>query len=433
MTDADLDREVGNGGFLGKTDGTLRDLIEKLRATYCRTIGVEYMDISDKAQREWLAERMEPILNRPPFSADEQQAILFQLVAGEEFERFLHTQFVGAKRFSLEGAESVIPLLNSIVDDGATLGVEEICMGMAHRGRLNVLAHVLNKPYEVLFSEFKGTIASQESDGDGDVKYHLGYANDRPAATGKTIHIGLSPNPSHLELVNPVVEGIVRCKQSTRKDKERGTVVPLLIHGDAAFTGQGIVLETLNLSELPGCRTGGTIHVIVNNQIGFTTPPEQSRFTPYPTDVAKMIQAPIFHVNGDDPEACVWAARLAIAFREQFKCDVMIDLWCYRRHGPQRGGRAGLHPAGDVPADRRPTRRPANCTPRSCWPRDGSPPSRLEKMTPRRPRADGKGRPNWPRSTARASERPPSTTSGRGCCGSGRLERPRPPSRRRRW
>ncbi len=332
MSEPDLNRIVGRADFYGPTDGTLRDLIEKLRDTYCRTIGVEYMDIADKAQREWLAQRMEPILNRPAFSAEESRAILYQLVAAEELEKFLHTRYQGQKRFSLEGAEALIPLLNSIVDDGAAIGVEEICMGMSHRGRLNVLAHVLNKPYEVLFSEFQGTIIPQDSEGDGDVKYHLGYANDRPTKT-RTIHLSLSPNPSHLELVNPVVEGIVRAKQSYRGDTARERVVPLLMHGDAAFTGQGIVHETLNLSELPGYRTGGTIHVIINNQIGFTTSPMEGRFTPYPTDVAKMIQAPIFHVNGDDPEAVVHAARLAIEFRERFKCDVMIDLWCYRRHG----------------------------------------------------------------------------------------------------
>ncbi|HEX4125458.1 MAG TPA: 2-oxoglutarate dehydrogenase E1 component [Tepidisphaeraceae bacterium] len=332
ITPADFDRPIGKADFAGDTDGTLGDLIAKMRDTYTGTIGVEFMDIADKAQREWLTQRMEPILNRPAYSREESRALLFQLIAAEEFERFLHTRYVGQKRFSLEGAEAVIPLLNTIVDDGAALGVEEICMGMAHRGRLNVLAHVLNKPYEVLFSEFEGTLAKQESEGDGDVKYHLGYANDRPAGNG-CIHLSLSPNPSHLELIDPVVVGIVRAKQTYRDDKEQRRIVPLLIHGDAAFTGQGIVHETLNLSELPGYRTGGTIHLIINNQIGFTTTPFQGRFTPYPTDVAKMIQAPIFHVNGDDPEACVHAARLAIGFREQFKCDVMIDVWCYRRHG----------------------------------------------------------------------------------------------------
>ncbi|HEX5242170.1 MAG TPA: 2-oxoglutarate dehydrogenase E1 component [Tepidisphaeraceae bacterium] len=331
MTDVDLDMEVGKADFYGETDGTLRDLIAKLRACYCGTIGVEYMNIADKAQREWLARQMEPILNKPAFSPEESRAILYQLVAAEEFERFLASRFQGKKTFSLEGGETVIPLLNSLVDDGAAMGIEEVCMGMAHRGRLNVLAHVLNKPYEAIFGEFKETNLKDE--GDGDVKYHLGYANDRPTKQNRSVHISLSPNPSHLELVNPVVEGIVRAKQNYRNDKDQNRIVPVLIHGDAAFTGQGIVFETLNLSELRGWRTGGTVHLIINNQIGFTTPPEQGRFTPYPTDVAKMIQAPIFHVNGDDPEACVHATRMAVAFREQFKSDVLVDLWCYRRHG----------------------------------------------------------------------------------------------------
>jgi 2-oxoglutarate dehydrogenase E1 component len=334
MTDADLDRTVGSGGFLGPIDGSLRDLIAKLKATYCRQLGVEFQNISDKAQRDWLANQMEPTLNRPPLPREQAKAILFQLVAAEEFERFLRSRFVSAKTFSLEGAEGLIPLLNTLVDEGAGLGAEEICFGMPHRGRLSVLAHVLNKPYEVILSEFKYTNVHQEWEGDGDVKYHLGYANDRPVPGGtKSVHLSLSPNPSHLELVNPVVEGSVRCKQKIRGDKDHGKVVPILLHGDAAFCGQGIVFETLNLSELPFWRTGGTIHVIVNNQVGFTTPPHETRFTPYPTDVAKMIQAPIFHVNGDDPEAVVWAAKLAIAFRQKFKCDVFIDLWCYRRYG----------------------------------------------------------------------------------------------------
>ena len=333
MSETDLDRVVGKADFFGETNGTLRDLRDKLEKTYCRKIGVEFVSIADTQQRQWLSQRMEPILNRPTFTPDERRAILYQLIAAEEFEQWLHRKYPSTKRFSLEGSDSLIPLLNMIVDDGAEVGVHEICMGMPHRGRLNVLAHVLNKPYEVLLSEFAGTILQQNDQGDGDVKYHLGYATDRPTAQGRTIHIGLSPNPSHLELIDPVVEGIVRCKQEYQNDSERTRIVPLLIHGDASFTGQGIVLETLGLSELPGYRTGGTIHVIVNNQIGFTTTPQEGRFTPYPTDVAKAIQAPIFHVNGDDPEAVVHAARLAVEFREQFKCDVMIDLWCYRRHG----------------------------------------------------------------------------------------------------
>ena len=331
LTLNDLDRQVGNGTFLGQTDGSLRDLIEKLRATYCGTIGVEFMDISDKAQREWLIQRMEPALNRPALSAEEAKAILYQLVAAQGFEEYLDLKFRGKKRFSIEGGEAVVPLINALIDGGVHQGVDEMVVGMAHRGRLNVLAHVLNKPYETIFAEFmeKG---AKDMEGDGDVKYHLGYSNDRTVGD-KKMHLALSFNPSHLELVNPVVEGIVRAKQYYLRDDTRTRVVPLLIHGDAAFTGQGIVMETLGLSEMPYWRTGGTIHVIINNQIGFTTMPKQGRFTPYPTDIAKAIQAPVFHVNGDDPEACVHAAKLAVAFRQQFHCDVMIDVWCYRRHG----------------------------------------------------------------------------------------------------
>ncbi len=260
---------------------------------------------------------------------------MFQLIAAEEFERYLHTKegFISKKRFSVEGGEALLPLLNTLVEEGATVGVEKMIMAMAHRGRLNALAHVLNKPYEVILSEFIETNLPPDHEGDGDVKYHLGYANTRPVANNKKVKVSLLPNPSHLELIDPIQQGIIRAQQEIAGDKDRTRVVPVTIHGDASFTGQGIISETLNLSELPGFRTGGTIHVIVNNQIGFTTPPRQGRFTPYPTDVAKMIQAPIFHVNGDDPEAVVWASKLAIGFRQQFKCDVFIDMWCYRRHG----------------------------------------------------------------------------------------------------
>lgn len=329
----DLPRHVGRGGFLGAADGTLQDLLDKLRLTYSHTLGVEYMTISDKTQREWLQQRMEPTYNHPPISAAEAQDLLRQIVASQGLEEYLQLKYIGQKRFSIEGAESLIPLLNRIIDDGAKLGVEQAVLGMAHRGRLNVLAHVLNKPYEAVLSEFEGTILRQDNEGDGDVKYHLGFSQDRITPDGKKVHVALSFNPSHLELVNPVVEGIVRAKQYYLGDDQRTRVVPILIHGDAAFCGQGIVQETLSLSEMPYWRTGGTIHIIINNQIGFTTMPKQGRFTPYPTDVAKMIQAPIFHVNGDDPQAVIHAARLAIAFRQQFRCDVMIDLWCYRRHG----------------------------------------------------------------------------------------------------
>jgi 2-oxoglutarate dehydrogenase E1 component len=330
---ADLDKRVTHSDFQGPFDGTLRDLIAKLRATYCGTLGVEFTNISDKTQRDWLLQRMEPNLNRPILAPEERKALLYELVAAQGFEDFLALKHQGQKRFGLEGAESLIPLMNTLVDDGAALGVQEIVCGMAHRGRLNVLAHVLNKPYEVILGEFEGpTNIGQE--GDGDVKYHLGYAQDRVARGKQKIHIALSYNPSHLELVDPVVTGIVRAKQNYLGDHATRTrVAPILLHGDAAFCGQGIVPETLALSELPYYRTGGTIHIIVNNQIGFTTLPRQGRFTPYPTDVAKMIQAPIFHVNGDDPEACLHVARMAIAFRQEFHCDVMIDIWCYRKNG----------------------------------------------------------------------------------------------------
>ena len=333
LSDAYLDQYVGTGGFRGEADGTLRDLLCRLRATYCGTIGVEYTHIADKSQRDWLEEHIEPGLNRPALSPADKRELLQQICQAQGFEEFLHTRFVGQKRFSVEGAESLIPLLNWIIEAGVNEGMEEMVMGMAHRGRLNVLAHVVNKPMELMLAEFAGILPHQDQEGDGDVKYHLGYASDRVTRTGRAVHLALSFNPSHLELVDPVVEGMVRAKQFHLDDTERTRVVPLLIHGDASFCGQGIVQETLALSEMPYWRTGGTIHVIVNNQIGFTTMPKQGRFTPYPTDVAKSIQAPIFHVNGDDPEAVVLIALLAIAFRQQFHTDVLIDLWCYRRHG----------------------------------------------------------------------------------------------------
>ncbi len=334
MNPGDLDRVVGHGSFLGQTDGTLRDLVEKLRLTYCSTIGVEFTGISDKSQRDWLQQHMEPIYNMPAFSADEAKALLKQLIEAESFEQFLHTRYIGQKRFSIEGGEALVPLLNVIVDHGAKLGGEQYIMAMAHRGRLNVLANVVHKPYEVMLGEFEGTsTVAEDVSGDGDVKYHLGYANERSLPQGMKAKVSLLPNPSHLELINPIQQGIIRAKQLIFGDTGRSRVVPICMHGDAAFTGQGIVSETLNLSELRHYLTGGTIHVIINNQIGFTTPPKQERFTPYPTDIAKAIQAPIFHVNGDDPEAVVHAARMAIEFRQHFKQDVMIDLWCYRRHG----------------------------------------------------------------------------------------------------
>ncbi len=337
FTEADLDRLVETSPLKGCAHATLRELIARLRATYCGTFAVEYLDIADKSQRAWLQECMEPTLNKPTLTGDERKHILSRLIAAQGLEEFLHTKYVGQKRFSLEGGESLIPLLDALIEDAGTGGVEHIVMGMAHRGRLNVLASILRKPYEMMFSEFEGTFLPADIQGDGDVKYHLGYERDFVTRCGQTLHISLCSNPSHLEAVDPVVVGIARAKQYYLGDRERGRVIPVVIHGDAAFTGQGLVAETLALSELEAYRTGGTIHVIINNRIGFTTSPPDYRFTRYPSDIAKIIQAPVFHVNADDPEAAVHAARLAIGFRQAFKKDVIIDLVCYRRYGHNEG------------------------------------------------------------------------------------------------
>ena len=333
FAEEDLDRVVDPGSFRGCGRAPLRELIACLQATYCRTIGVEYLHIHDRQQRVWLQERMEPTLNQPVLTNADRLRLLDQLVAAEGFEQFLQVRYPTAKRFSLEGGDSLVPILHALIEAGGDLGVEEFVLGMPHRGRLNVLVNVLRKPYEMVLAEFEGSLLAREATGDGDVKYHLGYSRDHTTRSGRRVHLSLSSNPSHLEAVNPVIEGMVRAKQSHLGDAERGRVVPVAMHGDAAFTGQGVVAETLWLSELDAYRTGGTIHIIVNNQIGFTTPPEDYRSTPYPSDVAKIIQAPVFHVNGDDPEAGVQAARLAIAFRQRFKKDVFIDLVSYRRHG----------------------------------------------------------------------------------------------------
>lgn len=333
FTDADLDRVVETPMLKGFSRGRLREVIERLRATYCGTLGVEYMHTADKEQRQWLQDRMEPSLNRPALSNEDRKFILYRLTQAESFEQFLHVKYLGQKRFSLEGAESLIPLLDELIEESSRQGVEEIVTGMAHRGRLNVLAHVLRKPYEMIFAEFEGTRLPAHVPGDGDVKYHLGYSKDLVTRAGRNLHLSLCSNPSHLEAIDPVVEGIVRGKQQYMGDPDGARVQPVVIHGDAAFCGQGIVAETLALSEMKDYRTGGTIHIIVNNQIGFTTPPENYRPSRYPTDIAKFLQAPIFHVNADDPEAAVQAARLAAGFRARFKKDVFIDLVCYRRHG----------------------------------------------------------------------------------------------------
>ncbi|QJW94511.1 2-oxoglutarate dehydrogenase E1 component [Frigoriglobus tundricola] len=343
LSAADLDRTV-DGSMIFGTDGpvVLRDLIAILRETYCRTIGVEYMHIDSQETRRWLAARMEPNRNRPGLKLRQKYRILMTLHQAELFEKFLHTKYVGQKRFSLEGGETLIPVLDAIVEKGPALGVKEIVIGMAHRGRLNVLTNTLHKPFAEIFNEFEDNYLPLSShDGDGDVKYHLGFSADVATADGGSIHLSVAPNPSHLEIVNPVVEGRVRAKQRQHGDKERTTGVPVLIHGDAAFAGQGVIMETFNLMNLAGYRTGGTIHIVVNNQIGFTTNPRDSRSTQYCTDIAKFVQAPIFHVNAEDPEACVAMAELALEFRQQFKRDVVIDLVCYRRWGHNEGDNPG--------------------------------------------------------------------------------------------
>lgn len=337
LTIWDLDRVFVTGGLGGKATATLREILDILRETYCATIGVEYMFIQDTGQKQWLQERMEPVRNRIELDRETKKRILRKLTAAEGLERFLHTKFIGHKRFSLEGAETMMVILDSIIEDAGAAGVEEIAIGMAHRGRLNVLVNTIGKPMAKVFSEFEGYIDPSTTQGSGDVKYHLGATGTHPTASGGEVVISVAPNPSHLEAVNPVVEGIVRAKQDRKGDVQRERVVPLLIHGDAAFAGQGVVAETLNLSQLKGYRTGGTIHLIINNQIGFTTLPDAARSTPYSTDVAKMVQAPIFHVNGDDPEAAVRVARLALEYRQRFKKDVVIDMFCYRRHGHNEG------------------------------------------------------------------------------------------------
>ncbi|MCW2900558.1 MAG: 2-oxoglutarate dehydrogenase, subunit, partial [Streptosporangiaceae bacterium] len=328
----DLEREFATGGLGGKSTMKLRDILGVLRNSYCRTVGIEYMHIQDPEERAWIQARAEVPHDKP--SREEQLHILRRLNSAEAFETFLQTKFVGQKRFSLEGGESLIPLLDSVISAAAEDHLDEVIIGMAHRGRLNVLANIVGKSYGQIFGEFEGNLDPRSAQGSGDVKYHLGADGDFVAANGAKIRTSLVANPSHLEAVNPVAEGVARAKQDILDVGEDGfTVLPLLLHGDAAFAGQGVVAETLNLSQLRGYRTGGTVHVVVNNQVGFTTAPEYSRSSVYSTDVARMIQAPIFHVNGDDPEQCFRIAKLAYEYRQTFKKDVVIDMVCYRRRG----------------------------------------------------------------------------------------------------
>jgi 2-oxoglutarate decarboxylase len=328
----DLEREFATGGFGGKSTMKLRDILGVLRNSYCRTVGIEYMHIQDPEERAWIQERVERPHDKP--SREEQLHILGRLNVAEAFETFLQTKFVGQKRFSLEGGESLIPLLDSVIGAAGSAYLDEVVIGMAHRGRLNVLANIVGKSYAQIFGEFEGNLDPRSAQGSGDVKYHLGAEGDFVSSDGGKIRTSLVANPSHLEAVDPVAEGVVRAKQDILDVGEGGfTVLPVLIHGDAAFAGQGVVAETLNLSQLRGYRTGGSVHIVVNNQVGFTTAPEYSRSSVYCTDVARMIQAPIFHVNGDDPEQCFRIARLAFEYRQAFKKDVVIDLVCYRRRG----------------------------------------------------------------------------------------------------
>ncbi len=337
FTEADLDRPIFINYVLGLETATLREMLEILRRTYCGTFAIEFMHITDPEQKAWIQERIEGPDKEITFTPEGKKAILQKLVESEGFEKFCQVKYTGTKRFGLDGAESLIPAMEQIIKRGGNLGVTEIVLGMPHRGRLNVLANVMGKPYRAIFHEFKGgSSAPDDVEGSGDVKYHLGASSDREF-DGNRVHLSLTANPSHLEAVNPVVLGKVRAKQAQLGDVTRRMVLPLLLHGDAAFAGQGVVAECFGLSGLKGHRTGGTLHFIVNNQIGFTTAPRFSRSSPYPSDIALMVQAPIFHVNGDDPEAVVFATKIATEFRQKFGKDAVVDMFCYRRHGHNEG------------------------------------------------------------------------------------------------
>ena len=332
----DFDRKIYLNSYMDVGYASVNEIIAKLRKVYCSSIGAEYMHITNPTEKVWFRERMEKDENQINFTEKGKDAILNKIIQAEGFEKFLAKKYVGTKRFGLDGAESLIPALEQIIKRGGQLGVKEIKIGMSHRGRLNVLANVLQKSYKRIFNEFAGEFASSSEDSTGDVKYHLGASSDR-TFDGNSVHVSLTDNPSHLEAVNPVVLGQTRAKQYFHKDKERKKVIPLLIHGDAAFAGQGVVAECFAMSGLKGHNTGGTIHIIVNNQIGFTTSPRFARSSPYPSDLGKIVEAPILHCNGDDPEAVVHCAKIAIEFRQKFNKDVVIDMICYRRFGHNEG------------------------------------------------------------------------------------------------
>ncbi len=335
--EGDYDRPIYINGQLGLEKATLREILAILRETYCSSIGFEYGHIHEPAQRKWLRENIEATRGKPSFSKEQKDALLGSLTEVEGFEQFIHVKFIGTKRFSVEGGDVVIPALKKIIETGAKSGMDEVIIGMPHRGRLNILTAVMGKPYAAMLSEFHGNMNIPEGlSSSGDVKYHMGYSSD-VEVDGKKVHLSLQANPSHLEAVNAVVNGKTRAKQDQKKDVDRSRVMSVVLHGDAAFAGQGSVAECFVLSDLDGYRTGGTMHVIVNNQIGFTTSPKKGRSSPYPSDSAKMVQAPIFHVNGDDPEAVLYVADLATKFRQEFKKDVVLDIVCYRRYGHNEG------------------------------------------------------------------------------------------------
>ncbi len=337
FTEADMDRPIFIDNVLGLQVASMRQIVDIVKRTYCGTFALQYMHISDPEQSAWLKERIEGYGKEIQFTREGRKAILNKMVEAEGFEKFLHVKYMGTKRFGLDGGESLIPAMEQIIKRGGALGVQDIVIGMPHRGRLSVLANVMQKPYRAIFNEFQGgSFKPEDVDGSGDVKYHLGASSDRAFDDNK-VHLSLTANPSHLEAVNPVVLGKVRAKQDQLNDADRSTVLPILLHGDAAFAGQGVVAECFALSGLRGHKTGGTIHIVVNNQIGFTTAPHFSRSSPYPTDNALVVEAPIFHVNGDDPEAVVHAAKVATEFRQKFHKDVVLDIFCYRRFGHNEG------------------------------------------------------------------------------------------------
>ncbi|NVO56557.1 2-oxoglutarate dehydrogenase E1 component [Rhodobacteraceae bacterium B1Z28] len=337
FTDADMDRPIFIDNVLGLQMASMRQIVEIVKRTYCGTFALQYMHISNPEEAAWLKERIEGYGKEIQFTKEGRKAILNKMVEAEGFEKFLHVKYMGTKRFGLDGGEALIPAMEQIIKRGGALGVSDIVIGMPHRGRLNILANVMAKPYRAIFNEFQGgSYKPEDVDGSGDVKYHLGASSDREF-NGNSVHLSLTANPSHLEAVNPVVLGKVRAKQDQMNDTDRSRVMGILLHGDAAFAGQGVVAEGFGLSGLRGHRTGGTMHIVVNNQIGFTTAPHFSRSSPYPTDIALMVEAPIFHVNGDDPEAVVHAAKVATEFRQKFHKDVVIDIFCYRRFGHNEG------------------------------------------------------------------------------------------------